>query len=263
MHPGYHHEAPFDSAFLSVDAIHALHYQQYGLKTGKPVIFLHGGPGGETSSDNPRFFNPAIYRVVLFDQRGAGKSTPSAEIRNNTPQLLVTDIESLRVHLGITKWHMVFGGSWGSMLALMYAQAHPEMVGSLVLRGMMTGRQFEIDFTSQPSGAAMIYPEEYAAFLNHLQPERRHDPFSGYYELLQSENAEIRRSAARAFGLWFAPLDRVETKPDVNKKLDNEKWAFVHALLISHYKVHKYFMEDGELLRKENIEKIRRIPGQT
>ena len=161
MATGYSHEAAYDSGILPVGDIHKLHYEQYGKKEGKPVIFLHGGPGGGTSKENTKFFDPAIYRVVLLDQRGAGKSRPVAETRENTTQHLVADIETLREHLDISKWHMVFGGSWGSTLALAYAQTHPSAVGSLVLRGIFCGRKEETDFVNGPTGAAMLFPEEY------------------------------------------------------------------------------------------------------
>jgi proline iminopeptidase len=142
---GYTPTTPFDSGFLPVGKIHQLYYEQYGRKDGKPVIYLHGGPGGHTTVANTIYFNPTHYRIVLLDQRGAGKSKPSGELRENTSQHLVADLEKLRVHLQIPVWHMVFGGSWGSALALLYAQTYPSVVGSLVLRGIFTVRKSELD----------------------------------------------------------------------------------------------------------------------
>jgi proline iminopeptidase len=156
---GYKHEAAFDDGFLPVGSIHKVYYAQHGNPDGKPVIFLHGGPGGQTSLPSTIFFDPAVYRVVLLDQRGSGKSEPAAELRENTSQHLVSDIEALRTHLGIEKWHMVFGGSWGSTLSLLYAQTHPERVGSLVIRGIFTVRESERMFTRGFDGTAHIYPE--------------------------------------------------------------------------------------------------------
>ena len=143
---GYTHATAFATGHLPVGSIHKIYYHQYGNPKGKPVIFLHGGPGGRTTPSNTLFFNPEIYHVVLLDQRGSGQSLPVAEIRENTSQHLVSDLEALRTHLGIQKWHMVFGGSWGSTLALLYAQTHPEAVGSLVIRGIFTVRKEEITF---------------------------------------------------------------------------------------------------------------------
>lgn len=151
---GYTHSAAYDEGFLEVSKIHKLYYAQYGNKTGVPVIFLHGGPGGYTQPSNTAFFDPSHYRVVLLDQRGSGKSEPAAELQENTSQHLVADIETLREHLGVEKWGMVFGGSWGSTLALLYAEMHPARVGSLVLRGIFTVRESERMFTRGFDGTA-------------------------------------------------------------------------------------------------------------
>ena len=170
---GYKHDPPFDSDFLKVSDIHRLHYEQYGKQNGQPVIFLHGGPGGQTSYSNTIFFDPSFYRVVLLDQRGSGKSEPAAELRENTSQHLVSDLEQLRKHLGLEKWYMVFGGSWGSTLALLYAETHPEAVGSLVIRGIFTVRKEETMFTRGFDGAARLYPELWDEYISFLPPGRQ------------------------------------------------------------------------------------------
>lgn len=158
---GHKHGECFDGGYLQVSDIHRIHYEQYGQLEGKPVVYLHGGPGGRTSITDTIFFDPNVYRVILFDQRGSGKSLPVAELRENTSQDLVSDIEALREHLRIPKWHMVFGGSWGSTLALLYAQTHPNMVGSLVIRGIFTMRRSELLWTRGFHGAAYIFPEAF------------------------------------------------------------------------------------------------------
>lgn len=195
----YTHDDPYDSGFLAVGDIHKIHYEQYGKQDGKPVVFLHGGPGGSTSKASTVFFDPAVYRVVLFDQRGAGKSLPVAELRENTSQLLVSDIEALREHLAITKWHMVFGGSWGSTLSLLYAQTHPEAVGSLVVRGIFTVRESEVQWTRTAGGAGTLFPEAHEEFMNFLPPAERKDPWPAYHKRLTSEDLETRLNASRAW----------------------------------------------------------------
>lgn len=223
---------------------------------------MHGGPGGSTSIDSTVFFNPEVYRVVVYDQRGSGKSTPSAEIRENTSQHLVADIETLRKHLQIQKWHLVFGGSWGSSLSLMYAQAHPEAVGSLVLRGILTGREMELKFNRGASGAAMIFPDTYEAFLEPLPIEDRQDPVHGYVKLLKTSDKGVRRTAARAFSAWDLRRNQLVPPPKLWDKLDDDKYCIEKAVMESHYFDNRLFIEEGQLLWKESIDKIRHIPGE-
>lgn len=202
-----------------------------------------------------------MYRVILFDQRGAGKSTPSAEIRENTSQHLVADIEALRQLLSITKWHLVFGGSWGSALSLMYAQAHPNRVGSLILRGVHTGRKKELEFGRGSTGAAMIFPDAYSNFLKPLPLEDRHDPVQGYYKLLQqTTDPNVKRMAAREFNAWDLWRTQIEASANLWGMLDDDKWCLEHAMIETHYFSHGNFIEEGQLLRTENIDKIRHIP---
>lgn len=224
------------------------------------MIFLHGGPGGSTNQASTRFFDPAIYRVILFDQRGSGKSKPCAELRQNTSQLLVGDIETLRNHLGIQRWHLVFGGSWGSTLALLYTQAHPELVGNLVLRGIFTERSSEVDWSRGNHGAACIYPDAYDEFLNHLPVSQRNNPMQGYYNLLTSADYEVRRAAARSWNKWDLTIGALEPEVDAFAKLEDDDWSLSHARLEAHYIVHLAWLEDNQILNPENLGKITHIP---
>lgn len=257
---GYAHDEPYDSGFLSVSDIHRIHYEQYGNPDGKPVVFLHGGPGGSTSKSSTVFFDPAFYRVVLFDQRGAGKSLPAAELRENTSQHLVSDIESLRKHLSIDRWLMVFGGSWGSTLALLYAQTHPEAVGSLVLRGIFTVRKSEVEWTRTAGGAGTLFPEAHEEFLGFLPEEERKDPWPSYYKRLTSEDLETRLSASRAWNKWELSISQLVPDADVHEKLSDDIWCLQHARMEAHYENNGAFLEEGQLLKPENIEKIKHIP---
>jgi proline iminopeptidase len=257
---GYEHDPPFDSGFLSVGSIHKIYYAQHGNPSGKPAIFLHGGPGGQTSLSSTIFFDPAVYRVVLLDQRGAGKSEPAAELRENTSQHLVADIEALRSHLGIEKWHTVFGGSWGSTLSLLYAETHPERVGSLVLRGIFTVRESEKYFTRGFNGTAHIFPELFEEWVDFLPEEERKDPYQAYLKRLTSEDYETRVKAARAWNKWELGISRLLPYDDAFENLDDDRWNLQHARMEVHYETNGAFLEEGQLLKPENIERIRHIP---
>ncbi|KAH8652033.1 proline iminopeptidase [Xylariales sp. PMI_506] len=258
---GYNHPPPFDFGYVSVSALHKLYYEQYGNINGKPAVFLHGGPGGQTSPGNAVYFNPAVYRVVLFDQRGCGNSRPNGELCENTSQLLVADIETLRKHLVITKWHMVFGGSWGSALALLYAQTYPEAVGSLVLRGILTVRKSETEWGRGGNGASNIYPDAYEAFIGHLPVEERGDPYASYYRLLTSSDHRVQIDAAREWNRWDLTRGSLEVDPNSFSRLDDEAWSLTHARLEAHFYVHGAWLEEGQLIKKENIDRIRHIPA--
>ncbi|KAF2099295.1 proline iminopeptidase [Rhizodiscina lignyota] len=256
---GYEHSAAYDSGFLPVGDIHKLWYEQYGQQGGKPVIFLHGGPGGKTTIQNTAFFNPAVYRVVLLDQRGCGKSTPPADLRENTSHHLVSDIEALRKHLQIPKWHLVFGGSWGSCLSLLYAQTHPEAVGSLVIRGIFTVRKAELAWFYE-GGISQFFPQQYDAFINFLPEDKRSDAMSAYYALMTSEDKATRLSAARSWSEMELCTSNLFIDQEGLKKLDDEVWVLAHSRIEAHYFKHGAWIEDGQLLKTENIDKIRHIP---
>ncbi|KAI0205329.1 prolyl aminopeptidase [Astrocystis sublimbata] len=258
---GYTHDAAWESSYLKVDDIHELFYEQYGKKDGLPVIFLHGGPGGSTSPQNTKFFNPSIYRVVLLDQRGAGKSRPTRELRNNTTQHLSDDIERLREHLGIDKWHMVFGGSWGSTLGLFYSQAHPARVGSLVLRGVFTLRKTEM-LIGGVTHASNFFPQEWETFLNFLPENERQHPHDAYHTRITSEDRETAVAAAREWNRFDMSLGTLRPDAAALAKIDDPEWSLTHALFESLYLFQKGgWLEDGELLLPVNMEKIRDIPG--
>ncbi|KAK5171168.1 uncharacterized protein LTR77_004312 [Saxophila tyrrhenica] len=257
---GYQHNDAFDYGFLPVGSIHKLYYAQYGSPQGKPVIFLHGGPGGQTTPSNTLFFDPSVYRVVLLDQRGSGKSEPAAELRENTSQHLVSDIETLRQHLGIEKWSLVFGGSWGSTLALLYAQTHPDRVGALVLRGVFTVRESERYFTRGFNGTAHLFPEFFEEWVNFLPEEERADPYKGYLKLLTGDDHEVKVKAAKAWNKWELGISQLRPDEEAFGKLEDERWSLQHARMEVHYETNGAFMEEGQLLRPENIEKIKHIP---
>ncbi|KAH8678240.1 prolyl aminopeptidase [Xylariales sp. PMI_506] len=259
---GYAHDDPFDSGFLRVDSIHEIFYEQYGAVDGLPVVYLHGGPGGSTSRANTKYFNPAVYRVVLFDQRGAGKSRPQNELKENTTQRLTEDIEKLREHVGVSKWHMVFGGSWGSTLGLHYTQSHPDRVASIVVRGVFTMRKSELGFSpSNPGPATKFFPEEYERFINFLPEPERQDPTPAYYKRMTSEDRETALAAAREWNRWELSLGTLVPGPNVYAKLDDPDWCLTHALFEAHFGINGAWLEDGQLLAPENIEKMKHIPG--
>ena len=207
------------------------------------------------------FFDPAIYRVVLLDQRGCGKSTLPAEFRENTSQHLVSDIEALRTHLNITKWHVVFGGSWGSTLALLYAQTHPEVVGSLVLRGIFTVRKSELDW-GYKDGTGRVFPEYHDAFLRYLPEDKRGEPTTAYYELLTSDDLATRLAAAKAWSGYELATSSLLIDEEELKKVDDEVWVLAHSRIEAHYFMHGAWLEEGQLLKKKNIDRIRHIPGK-
>ena len=230
---------------------------------GNTVIFLHGGPGEGTSREHTLFFNPKIYRVILFDQRGAGKSTPHAELRENTAQLLVDDIETLRERFQIPKWHMVFGGSWGSCLGLLYAQTHPGRVGALVLRGICTFRKWELDWFYQTGGAPTLFPEFYENLRDFIPPSEQGDLLAAYHKRLNSPDPASRRAAARQWTIWELSTVSLLFDPVENlKDADDDDFNAAMARLETHYFINGAFMDEGQLLKSENTDRIRHIPSK-
>ena len=228
----------------------------------RTVLFLHGGPGGSTSIANTAFFDPAVYRVVLYDQRGAGKSTPAAELHENETSYLLADIEVLREHLRIPKWHVVFGGSWGSTLALLYAQAHPERMISLVLRGIFLARKSEIawDLPTRESGAAQLFPDAAEEMLSHFTEEEQEDVMASLYKRLVSDNKETRVEAARVSNTWDIKRSSLLLDSASLNKIDDEKWSLQHAILGNHFLINGAWLREGQILEKENVDKIRHLP---
>ena len=249
---------PYDSGMLKVSDLHTLYYEQSGNPNGKPVVFLHGGPGGGTNPKCRRFFDPAVYRIVLFDQRGCGKSTPHAELKDNTTWHLVNDIERIRTHLGIDRWQ-VFGGSWGSTLALAYAQTHPEQVTELVLRGIFMLRRWELEWFYQ-KGCDALYPDAWEPYLKAIPEVERGDLMSAYYRRLTSSDPQVRMNAARAWSVWEGATSYLWQDPGHIESSGQDEFALAFARIECHYFVHGGFFEhDDQLLR--NVERIRKIPA--
>lgn len=249
---------PYDTGKLKVSDLHTLHYEQCGNPNGKPVVFLHGGPGGGINPNYRRFFDPKAYRIVLFDQRGCGKSTPHAELADNTTWHLVADIERLREHLGIARWQ-VFGGSWGSTLALAYAQTHPDKVTELVLRGIFMLRRWELEWFYQ-KGCDALFPDAWESYLAAIPEAERGDLMSAYYRRLTSADPKVRVEAARAWSVWEAATSHLYQDPAHIASSGEDEFALAFARIECHYFVHGGFFEhDDQLLR--NVERIRQIPA--
>ena len=249
---------PYNKGFMKVSEIHNLYYEEVGNPKGKPVVFLHGGPGGGVSPDHRRFFDPETYRIILFDQRGSGQSTPIAELRENTTWDLVSDIEKLREFLKIDKW-VVFGGSWGSTLALTYAITHPERVKALILRGIFLCRPSEIKWFYQ-EGASQSFPDIWDEYLKPIPMNERHDLVAAYHKRLIHENRDVRLEAAKAWSKWEAATSRLYLDPKAVDEFDDPDYALSFARIECHYFTNNaFFKTDNWIL--ENISKIRHIPG--
>jgi proline iminopeptidase len=251
---------PYRTGMLRVSALHEIYYEESGNPKGKPVVFLHGGPGGGTDAKMRQFFNPKRYRIVLFDQRGCGKSKPSASLEHNTTWDLVSDIETLREHLGIERWQ-VFGGSWGSTLALAYAQKHPKRCTELVLRGIFLLRKSELDwFYQNPEGAASMFPDLWEDYLKPLSEAERADCVRSYYKRLTSENRDTLLEAARAWSVWESALSYIKMNLDYVKRANEADFAAAFARIECHYFINGGFLERPNQLL-EDVPKIRHIPA--
>ena len=249
---------PYDTGRLRVSALHEIAYEQCGHRDGKPVVFLHGGPGGGTNPNMRRFFHPERYRVVLFDQRGCGKSTPAAALDENTTWDLVADIEKLRAHLGIERW-MVFGGSWGSTLALAYAQKHPDRVTELVLRGIFLLRRQEIEWFYQ-RGASALYPDAWEAFRDHIPPAERADMLAAYHKRLTHADRDVRVAAAKPWAGWEGATSKLVPDASLKNQYEEDEFALAFARIEAHFFVNNGFLEsDDQLLR--DVPRIRHIPA--
>jgi len=249
---------PFDSGVLDVDARHRLYYEQCGNPQGKPVVMLHGGPGAGCSGKMRRFHDPKHYRVVLFDQRGSGRSTPHADLVDNTTWDLVADIERLREHLGLERWQ-VFGGSWGSTLALAYAEAHPRRVTELVLRGIFMLRRWELEWFYQ-QGANRLFPDAWEQYLEAIPEVERGDLISAYHRRLTSTDEATRLSAARAWSVWEASTSLLTQDEAFIEGHRDPHFALSFARIESHYFVHGGFFDvEDQLLR--DAHRLQGIPG--
>ena len=249
--------SPYNEFNLEVGPPHTLYVEESGTPKGLPVVFLHGGPGAGCEPYHRQFFDPEKYRIVLFDQRGAGRSTPHAELDNNNTQALIDDIEAIRNELGIERW-LVFGGSWGSTLALAYAQAHPQQVLGLILRGIFLCRQREIDWFYQ-EGASRIFPDIWQKFLEPIPPSDRHDLVSAYYERLTSDDEFTRMQAAKAWSLWEGRASTLLPKAAVVDHFGNSKTALSLARIECHYFMNDSFLQPDQILK--NASRLKKLPG--
>jgi proline iminopeptidase len=249
---------PFRHGFLRVSEIHEIYYEECGNPAGKPAVFLHGGPGAGSDKRARQFFDPRHYRIVVFDQRGCGRSRPSASLIENTTWHLVADIERLRKHLGIERW-LVFGGSWGSTLALAYAEAHPERVTELVLRGIFLLRYAEIRWFYQ-HGASEMFPDCWEAYRDAIPPDERDDFLNAYYKRLTGSDQRIALAAARAWSVWEGSTSFLLSNFDNIKKWAEDHFALAVARIECHYFVNRGFLRsEAQLL--EDVVRIRHIPA--
>ena len=247
--------APYRSGRLRLDDTHEIYWEECGNPDGAPVVFLHGGPGSGCSPTHRRYFDPDHYRIVLFDQRGAGRSTPLGELGDNTTQHLVADIERLRDALGIDRW-LVFGGSWGSTLALAYAQAHANAVTGLVLRGIFLGRRREIDWFV--AGMARIFPEAWRAFAEHLPAAERGDLLGAYYARLTGDDETARMAAAHAWSRYEGACSTLLPDAEVAAAFEDDTTALGIARIEAHFFVNDCFLGENELLA--GLDRIRHLP---
>jgi len=249
---------PYDTGMLAVDGRHTLYYEQCGNPQGKPVVLLHGGPGAGCSAKMRRFHDPAKYRIVLFDQRGSGRSTPHADLVDNTTWDLVADTEKLRSRLGIERWQ-VFGGSWGSTLALAYAETHPERVTELVLRGIFMLRRWELEWFYQ-EGASRLFPDAWEPYLQAIPEAERGDLIGAYHRRLTSPDEATRLAAARTWSVWEGATSFLRVDPAFVIGHEDAAFALAFARIENHYFVNGgFFDEENQLLR--DVARIADIPG--
>jgi proline iminopeptidase len=249
---------PYRTQRLRVSELHELHVEESGRPDGTPVVFLHGGPGAGTSPVHRQLFDPAAYRIVLFDQRGCGRSTPHASLEENTTWDLVTDIERIREHLGIERW-VVFGGSWGSTLALAYAERHPERVRALVLRGIFLLRPHELRWFYQ-EGASLVFPDAWEDFLAPIPPGERDDLLAAYHRRLTGDDPEVLAAAARAWSTWEGTTSHLLRDQAAIDEFSEDEAARAVARIECHYFVNGGFFASPDQLLDE-VDRIRRIPA--
>ena len=249
---------PFRTHRFKVSALHEIHVEESGNPAGKPVVFVHGGPGGGVEPWHRQFFNPQKYRAVLIDQRGCGKSTPHAELRENTTWDLVADMELVREKLGIEKW-VAFGGSWGSTLALAYAEKHPDRVKALILRGIFLLRPEEIRWFYQ-EGCSWIFPDAWEHYVKPIPESERGDFVAAYHKRLTSTDARVRQEAAKAWSIWEGATSKLFPSDDLVKRFGEDQFAEAFARIECHYFVNKGFFDTPDWLL-ENVHRVRKIPA--
>lgn len=247
---------PYKQHKLAVDNVHTLHVEESGNAQGIPVLFVHGGPGGGTSHYHRCFFDPEKYRIILFDQRGCGQSTPHAELEGNTSQNLIADMEKIREHLQIDQW-LLFGGSWGSTLSLLYAEQYPDRVLGLILRGIFLCREQDIQWFYQ-QGASAVFPDYWQDYARIIPEDEQHDMLSAYYQRLTSGNEIARMSAAKAWSVWEGRCSTLDPNHDVVDHFGDPHVALAMARIEAHYFINKAFIEPDQIL--QNAHRIQHIP---
>lgn len=247
---------PHATGMLRLDGLHEMYWEQSGNPTGVPVVFLHGGPGAGSSPEHRRFFDPAFYRIIVLDQRGSGRSLPHGELRDNTTGHLIADLERLREHLGVERW-LVFGGSWGSTLALAYAQAHPDRCLGLVLRGIFLCRPSEIDWFLY--GLRTLFPEAWQAFVAPLAPAERDDILGAYHRRLTDPSPAVHLPAARAWSVYEGSCSTLLPSPETVSYFAGDTVALGLARIEAHYFINRIFLPENALL--DRIDRIRHLPA--
>lgn len=248
---------PYASGHLDVGNGHRVYWERVGTPGAKPAVFLHGGPGGTAAASHRCLFDPALYDVLLFDQRGCGRSTPHASLEANTTWHLVADIERLREMVGVSSW-LVLGGSWGSTLALAYAETHPERVSELVVRGVYTLTRAELDWYYQ-FGVSEMFPDKWERFIAPIPPEERHEMMRAYHRRLTGEDRGLRQELAKIWSRWEGETITLLPEPDASAKFSDDTFADAFARLETHYFVHGGWLEEGQLLRDAG--RLADIPG--
>ncbi|MCL1974817.1 MAG: prolyl aminopeptidase [Firmicutes bacterium] len=249
---------PFNSGLLKVSDIHSIYFEEVGNPHGHPVVYLHGGPGAGISPGMRRYFDPEFFRVILFDQRGCGKSTPFVELRDNTTWDLVADIEKIREYLGIEKW-LVYGGSWGSTLSLFYSETHPERVMGMIIRGIFLGRPEELySLFAADSVAARVFPEEYEKLVNHIPQDERENMMEAYFSRVMSSDENIRNEAAIRYTTWESTCCTLLPQ-EININIEQDKYVISESILELHYFVNNMFCDSDNYIL-ENIDTIKDIP---
>lgn len=248
---------PLEQGMLDVGDGHSIYWEVSGNPHGMPVVFLHGGPGAGSTPEHRRFFDPSLYRIILFDQRGCGRSTPHAEIEANTTWHLVADMERLRVHLEIDTW-MVFGGSWGSALALAYAQAQPVPTAALILRGVFTLRRAELDWYYQ-DGASWIFPEYWEEFVVPIPVDERRNLIEAYRRRLTHPDREVQLQAAKVWSVWEGRTIHLKPNEAISADFEDDDFAMAFARIENHFFTNGGFLEEGQLIR--DVDRLEGIPG--
>ena len=247
---------PYKEHQVKVDSNHSIYVEESGNAEGIPVLFIHGGPGGGTSGAQRRFFNPEKYRIILFDQRGCGRSTPHASLENNTTEDLITDIEKIRLLLGVDQW-LLFGGSWGSTLSLLYAQRYPEQVSGMILRGIFLCRAQDIHWFYQ-QGASAVFPDYWQDFINQIPAAEQNNLLAAYHKRLTSKNEIERMSAAKAWSVWEGHCSTLDPNPNIVEHFADPHTALSIARIEAHYFMNQAFIENNQIIEQAgNIAHIR------